>query len=129
MAKIKSHLNIKNIQPSLMPGEKMVLDLFEKELNDDWEIYVQPHINGLKPDFVLINPNSAIGVFEIKDWKLKERNYQFIKNTNQLSTESSTAIIPNPINQINKYKQLILELYCPRLRESFYKGYPAITAG
>ena len=129
MALIKSHLDIENIQPPLTLGEKKVLDLFESELNDDWEIYVQPHINGLKPDFVLINPNSAIGVFEVKDWKLKERNYQFIKNTNQLSTESSNEVFPNPINQINKYKQLILELYCPRLRESFHKGYPAITAG
>jgi hypothetical protein len=41
----------------------------------DWEIYVQPHLNGLRPDFVLLNPRIGIAVFEVKDWDLSAMGY------------------------------------------------------
>ncbi len=37
---------IANLKTPLEPGERLVLDLFEQTLCDEWEIYVQPHLNG-----------------------------------------------------------------------------------
>lgn len=54
----------------LMPGEDKVYNLFNDRLPLEWEMYVQPHLNGLRPDLVLLNPYAGIAVFEIKDWSL-----------------------------------------------------------
>src|SRR5689334_20760476 len=64
----REHLS--NLVPPLRPGERAVFDFFDAHLAPDWEIYVQPHLNGLRPDFVLLHPSIGIAVFEVKDWNL-----------------------------------------------------------
>ena len=54
----------------LTEGERQVLRLFDNALPESWEIYVQPFLNGLRPDFVLLNPAVGIAVFEVKDWSI-----------------------------------------------------------
>ena len=65
----------RTLRQPLTKGESIVLDFFNKSLALEWEIYVQPHLNGLRPDFVLLNPNVGIAVFEIKDWNLDAMEY------------------------------------------------------
>ena len=50
------HLNLR--QP-MTKGEQKLFDLFDHSLDPEWEIYIQPHLNGLRPDFVLLNPKIA----------------------------------------------------------------------
>ncbi|MGO4673320.1 UvrD-helicase domain-containing protein [Bosea sp. 2YAB26] len=114
-------------------GERRVLDFFNHELPDGWEIYIQPHLNGLRPDFVLINPNGGIGVFEVKDWDLGAMRY-FTKNEPEGHTlwaerdgEEFCIQKDNPVSKVNLYKKEIFELYCPRLQTG--NGWAAITAG
>ncbi len=40
----------------LTRGERQVAEFFDKYLPQGWEIYVQPHLNGLQPDIVLLHP-------------------------------------------------------------------------
>jgi len=54
----------------LTPGEREVFEMFNGKLFREWEMYIQPHLNGLRPDLVLLNPYAGIAVFEIKDWSL-----------------------------------------------------------
>jgi hypothetical protein len=49
----------------LTPGEMSVLGFFDEHLPKRWGIYVHPHLNGLRPDFVLLNPDAGIAVFEV----------------------------------------------------------------
>jgi hypothetical protein len=108
--------------------------MFERRLPSGWEIYVQPHLNGLRPDFVLLNPNVGIGVFEVKDWNLDAMRY-FVENdhnglpTLMASKDGATFSLQeeNPFIKVEYYKQAIYDLYCPRL--SGKAGYGAITAG
>ncbi len=58
------------LRQPLQEGERLVLEFFDRWLPEEWEIYLQPHLNGLRPDFVLLHPRLGIGVFEIKDWDL-----------------------------------------------------------
>ena len=108
-----------------------MIDLFDEKLPAKWEIYVQPHLNGLCPDIVLLHPGVGIAVFEIKDWDL--RNYFYVKdqagrlilrgrkkNGNQFPAK-------NPIDQILLYEEELFNLYCPRLNAS--AGRAVITAG
>ena len=94
---------------SFTEGKRLVFELFDTELLGEWEMYIQPHLNGLRPDIVLLNPTVGIGVFEIIE---------------------SDQIIGNPLNKIVLYKDELLELYCPRLNDFGGKAArQAITAG
>ena len=50
----------------LTNGEKLAFEFFDKCLNKNWEIYIEPHLNGLRPDFVLLHPKAGIAVFKNK---------------------------------------------------------------
>ena len=101
----------------LTSGENEVYNLFDVGLPLEWEMYIQPHLNGLRPDLVLLNPYAGIAVFEIKDWRL---------NTLQNSIKYNRAT-PSPIKQIERYEDEIFNLYCPRLDD--YYGKAVISAG
>jgi hypothetical protein len=63
------------LRQPLTAGELKVFDFFDTHLDPELEIYLQPHVNGLRPDFVLLNPNAGVAVFEIKYWNLAAMSY------------------------------------------------------
>lgn len=122
------------LRQKLTAGERLVLDIFHSKLPAGWEIYVQPHLNGLRPDFVLLNPNAGIGVFEVKDWDLTAMRYYVKEPKNGYpelwaSREGSDFRIQsqNPVTKVHLYKKEIFDLYCPRLQSG--NGWAAVTAG
>ena len=126
------------LRQPLTAGEGAVLDLFMRELPPAWEIYVQPHMNGLRPDFVLLNPKVGIAVFEVKDWDLdamsyrNEPSYSIGEHTRENVLRAARDgrvfdVWPNPVLQLRRYKEEIHQLYCPRLAQR--NGFAVITAG
>ena len=101
----------------LTAGENKVYNLFDAGLPLEWEMYIQPHLNGLRPDLVLLNPYAGVAVFEIKDWS---------PNTLESSIKYNQTT-KNPINKIRLYEDEIFNLYCPRLDD--HSGKAVITAG
>ncbi|SLN67170.1 hypothetical protein ROE7235_03710 [Roseibaca ekhonensis] len=129
---------ISDLRQPLTKGERTVLELFTRKLPPGWEIYVQPHLNGLRPDFVLLNPKVGIGVFEVKDWDLNAMSYrndfmqvgggQTQRPILRASRDGeSFDVWPNPVQQLRRYKEEIHQLYCPRLEKK--NGFAVITAG
>lgn len=122
------------LRQSLEPGERQVLEFFDEHLPEEWEIYVQPHLNGLRPDFVLLHPRIGIAVFEVKDWDLHAFK-RWIDNppegapTLKGSKDGKTFSLQrdNPVDKVLLYKDEIHNLYCPRLGEQ--ATYGVITAG
>lgn len=122
------------LRQPLTKGELLVFEMFNDLLAPGWEIYLQPHLNGLRPDFVVLNPEVGIGVFEVKDWDLGAMRYftesdhhgrpvlMGERDGRQFSLQSQ-----NPVTKVEGYKQSIYNLYCPRLAQT--NGYGAITAG
>lgn len=119
----------------LTDGERRVIDLFDQKLAAEWEIYVQPHLNGLRPDIVLLHPRVGVAVFEVKDWDLGAMQYYAkedgvgnralwacSQNGKNFSCERD-----NPINKLLLYKRELFELYCPRLDGQ--AGLAVISAG
>ena len=121
------------LRQPLTAGEEKVFQLFDKKLPTSWEIYIQPHLNGLRPDFVLINPNGGIAVFEVKDWDLGAMRY-FTKKDQwgyalwaEKDGKEFCIQKDNPVSKVNLYRKEIFDLYCPRLQAG--NGWAAITAG
>lgn len=114
----------------LTSGEQRLFDLLDAFLDPLWEIYIQPHLNGLRPDFVLLNPAIGICVIEVKDWNLDALTY-YVKEHRSGAYElyASDGIkhfrVDNPFKKIKAYKDAVFNLYCPRLQSRY--GYAAIV--
>lgn len=112
--------NFDGLTYGLTDGERTVYNLFDEKLPIQWEMYIQPYLNGLRPDLVLLNPSAGIAVFEVKDWKLSTIE-TFVK---------SEYVMKNPLDKIRLYKEQILKIYCPRLKGLYGDNATAtVTAG
>jgi archaellum component FlaG (FlaF/FlaG flagellin family) len=127
------------LRTPLNEGERIVLDFFDHNLSQNWEIYIQPHLNGLRPDFVLLNPKVGIAVYEVKHWDLKAMPYriEYRNETPQLWATNSAGIdfqiIDNPVDKIIHYQDQIANLYVPKIgqncEEISSSYFSVITAG
>lgn len=122
------------LRQPLTKGEKRVLEYFDKTLPLSWEIYVQPHMNGLRPDFVLLHPKNGIAVYEVKDWDLDAMEYFASRDKGGaprlMARQNGHAFSlerDNPVQKIQLYKDEIYSLYCPRLPSK--SGFGTIVAG
>lgn len=121
------------LRQPLTEGERRVLDWFLKILPAGWEIYIQPHLNGLRPDFVLLHPKFGIAVYEVKDWNLRGMDY-FVESGSEgprlmgrRDGKSFALASRDPVAAIDQYKHEIHGLYVPSLRSG--PGFGAIVAG
>lgn len=100
---------IENINP-LDPrtkGEEYLLTHFSNSPRfKGWTIFEQPHINSMKPDFILLHPEKGIIIIEVKDWDLSSEIYI---NGGYILGTNGNLIKKNPINQVEKYKDSILK--------------------
>ena len=121
------------LRQPLTEGERRVLDWFMDILPSQWEIYIQPHLNGLRPDFVLLHPQCGIAVYEVKDWNLESLDY-FVQDgrtgpklMGRRDGKTFSLGSRDPVAAIDHYKREIYGLYAPSL--SAGGGYGAIVAG
>lgn len=123
------------LRQPLTEGEKRVLEYFLEVLPTSWEIHIQPHLNGLRPDFVLLHPERGLAVYEVKDWDLDAIEY-FVESRGSRPSprlmgrkggEVFSKENDDPVRKIDLYKQEIYSLYCPRLPAG--AGFGAIVAG
>ena len=114
----------------LNESERRVLRFFDKSLPAEWEIYVQPFLNGLEPDFVLLHPAVGIAVFEVKAWRTEAYDVKGTAPDPHLFKRGSNRRLRDPIAQIRSYKDEIVDLYCPRLNTTAGRaGLQDVTAG
>ena len=122
------------LRTPLTEGERRVLDYFLEVLPPSWEIYLQPHLNGLRPDFVLLHPRNGIAVFEVKDWDLDAMDYFVQEGGGQAPRlmgcrrgRTFSLAKQDPVAKISLYKEEIFNLYCPSLPAG--TGFGSIVAG
>lgn len=106
------------LRQPLEVGERKFIEYLDENLHRDWEIYIQPHLNGLCPDVVILNPTVGIGVFEVKNWAFKAMNY-FLQEDKygmtQLQAINNSGVTfqycPNPVDKLIQYKKEVVNLY------------------
>lgn len=115
---------------ALTKGELHLVKFLDETLPDQWEIYVQPYLNGDRPDIVILHPKVGIQIFEVKDWQLQ--NYYFVEEdffdvlSGQTKKQKNYYVrnskgehpIPNPVNQVERYRQNLTNYYLPQIGDS-----------
>lgn len=110
------------LRTALEPGELRVLEFFDSVLPEGWEIYIQPKLNGLRPDFILLNPNVGIGIFEVRDWDLQANQFWMHRDSDgfpllwsQGKDTVDVVVEYNPVETVYAYKQKLPQFFLPLL--------------
>ncbi|MDD3033660.1 MAG: AAA family ATPase [Bacteroidales bacterium] len=131
---IPSWEQIKDFKQPLTEGETYLLKFLDEVLKKDetfkdgddktkyngWLIFVQPFLNGSRPDIVIFNPNVGVQIIEVKDWNLS--NYSFDKNSMgewnfNVSDSKGTYPIKSPVKQVEYYKEKLTGQLIPQIGE------------
>jgi len=117
-----SRAELYRLRNPLERGELKVFEWLDAKLAPAWEIYVQPHLNGLCPDFVLLHPRAGVIVLEVKDWNLDAISYRMQARKGaaphlEIQTPAGWKSHEknNPVSKLNLYRDEIQTLYCPSL--------------
>ena len=100
-------------------GEIYLLNFLSDNLDDSYEVYFQPFINGDRPDIIVMRPHSGILIVEVKDWDLQ--NYR-INDRKQWELIQNKTIIKSPLDQVKKYKENLFDLHIAQLLEKNIKN-------
>lgn len=136
---IPSWEQIKNFKQSLTEGESHLLKFLDESLKKDenfrdgddktkyngWLIFVQPFLNGCRPDIIIFNPNIGVQIIEVKDWNLS--NYSFEKNKEDkyefyLEVNKVKHTVKSPVRQVEYYKEKIIGQLTPHIGEKIDKN-------
>ena len=107
---------VKRLRQKPTEGELHLLHLLKEALDDSYEVFFQPFLNGDIPDIVIMRKGSGVYVIEVKDWNLDA--YQIQPNLHwNLKSNNSVELI-SPIDQVNNYKDQLYKLHIPGLFEA-----------
>lgn len=99
-------------------GERYILHWLEDNLEDEYEVYFQPYLNGDRPDILVLRENGGIVVIEVKDYNLDLYEVKDEKTWTVKAGNGRTAIIASPVNQVRKYKNDLINLHISGMAEA-----------
>lgn len=97
------------LRPQLTDGEQTLVDFLDEHLPPSWTIYVQPYMNDMRPDVVVLNPNIGIVVFEVKDWSMGRYRFESGKMIAETATHRWTE--DNPLLKARWYAKSIFKQF------------------
>ncbi len=115
MAKIYPNFEtIINGRVKPQPGEIHLLKFLINALNDTYEIFFTPYLNGDRPDVVILKKGFGVLIIEVKDYNL---NSYELDNRKNWRVKNSNTNIKSPVSQVLKYKENLFDLHIPELLE------------
>lgn len=103
---------IQKMRPAPTEGELAILKCLFDNLDDTYDIFFQPYINGDMPDIIILKQGYGLYILEVKDWHL--RNYELNEVQDWFYQGNR---IKSPFHQVNKYKQNLYSLHIEGLAE------------
>lgn len=98
------------VQPT--EGEWTLLRFLEQNLDDSFEVYFNPYLNGDRPDVIIMRENYGVLVIEVKDWNLE--NFAINARKKWIYTPND-SIVKSPLDQVLRYKENLFDLHVPEL--------------
>ena len=106
----------------LYEGEARIRDLLAAKLDDEWHVYVQPHLLNQQPDFLLVHKDHGATVLEVKDWRPGGHR----ANDGRLEVQDANGDwhweSEDPVLRIHQYKANVAERFLtpPDMARSLY---------
>lgn len=95
-------------------GEWTLLNFLKDVLDDSYEVYFNPYLNGDRPDVIIMKKGCGAMIIEVKDWNLNN----FHLNENKMWVlNSNESVVKSPIDQVYKYKKNLFDLHVDELFE------------
>lgn len=117
-------INKLNVQPT--NGERYLLNFFGNVLDDSYEVYFNPYLNGDRPDFIILRKAHGVLVVEVKDWNLRNFScsdhawfYEKYEKDIDKSLGGTPVIsgcrVRSPLDQIRRYYNNLMGFHIPDL--------------
>ncbi|MBS9766109.1 MAG: AAA family ATPase [Flavobacteriaceae bacterium] len=100
-------------------GELYLLQFLEKTLDNSFEVYFNPFMNGDRPDIVIMRKGYGVMIIEVKDYNLDL--YELDERKNFVVKKGNTKTYKSPISQVLKYKDNLFNLHINKLLEKKIK--------
>ena len=111
-------INQFKVQPT--DGERTLLNFLSSVLDDSFEVFFNPYLNGDRPDVLLMRKGYGVMVIEVKDWNLT--NYK-LDDKKKWCFIPNNAVTKSPIDQVLKYKNNLFDLHVKDLLQLKIKDY------
>jgi hypothetical protein len=98
------------VQPT--EGEWALLNFLLENLDETYEIYFQPFLNGDNPDFAIMRKESGVLLIEVKDWNLQ---HYYVDEKTKWRLIKDDTFIKSPLNQVESYKENLFKLHMEEL--------------
>ena len=107
-----SYEEIRNLRVEPEAGELYIIEYLKNNLDDSFEIFFNPFLNGDRPDIIIMKKNQGVLIIEVKDYVLSKYRLDDRKNW---MLNSNNQKIKSPIQQVIKYKENIFDLHIDKL--------------
>lgn len=106
------------VQPE--EGELYLLNYLKNNLDDSFEVFFNPFLNGDRPDIIIMRKGCGIMIIEVKDWKFP--NY-YLDDRRKWRLKQNHAYLKSPLDQVLQYKENIYNLHIENLLEKKIKNF------
>ena len=104
--------NIQRLKVPPTPGEWDLINYLKDHLDDTYEIFFNPFLDGDRPDVIILKEHCSAFIIEVKDWNLK--NYEVTENNRwKVVVDSKSSYKSSPHYQVFRYKKNLYELHLP----------------
>ena len=110
--------NIYKLKVEAEEGELHLLKYLEDNLDNSFEVYFNPYMNGDRPDIIVMRKGYGVMIIEVKDYNLESYELDERKNW---KVKNQNINIKSPISQVLKYKDNLFELHIENLLEKKIK--------
>lgn len=113
MAKLSPTIDVierQKVKPT--DGERALLTFLLNNLDDSYEIFYQPFLNGDNPDFAIMRKGSGVLLIEVKDWTL---DHYYIDDKTKWRLRKDDTILKSPLKQVDNYKDNLFHLHLEEL--------------
>jgi hypothetical protein len=106
--------NIKRLKVQPTIGEEYLIAYLIENLDDSYEVFFNPFLDGDRPDFIIVKEGVAIFIIEVKDYNLDKYRVDSFNKWFVTGSHRSSRIA-SPQSQAFSYKKNLYQLHLPVL--------------
>lgn len=95
-------------------GERSLLKALETSLDNSYEVFFQPCLNGDNPDVIVMRKGVGVWILEVKDWNL---DYYYVERIGVWGLKNHKGFVSSPVEQAREYKNNLYGLHIEGLLE------------